>query len=165
MRIEYTLTSDDVFAWMRWVVNRRPQIKLGRRYIPILFWLIVVLFTYLQFGGWIPIVTAALLGAVFSWAILPRLFDQALHRQFKASIDGAADGLIGPHSLELSNADLIHRTSAAEARVGASSIREIAWTDGYVYLMLGVDNGIIVPLRDQVEETRLFVEILEAETD
>lgn len=162
LSLHYTVDRDDLMSWMRWVINRRPQIRKARRYISPLFAAIVVLITLMQFPNWAAATAAALVGSLVGWLVLPRLLDNALERQLRSSADGVADGVLGSHTLYLRGTELTHATSAAETVTRATNLREIVVHEGRAFLMLGSEQGIVVPLDGGGSEAAEFIAAVEA---
>ena len=159
--LDYRVERDDLLAWMRWVVNRRPQITKARRFVPPLFTAIVVLITLMQFPSWPALAIAAVAGALIGWLALPRLLKGVVERQLQSSADGVADGVLGDHKLWLRGDQLTHRTTASQSVIQAGSLREIVVEEGRAFLMLGTEQGIVVPGADH-PETAAFLAALEA---
>lgn len=159
--LDYQVEREDLIAWMRWVVDRRPQVQKARRFVPPLFAVVVVLITLLQFPNWPALAIAAVVGSLIGWLVLPRVLQGVLERQLHSSADGIADGVLGKHTLSLRGDELTHTTTASQTVIRVASLREVLVDEERAFLMLGSEQGIVVPIAGR-PEAAAFVSAIEA---
>lgn len=145
MRIALDIVEDDVRAWMRHILDSDGQTQKAQRAIRLITPVLLLLLGILT-AGWIGGLIFGFVGLLMSLFYVP----WALRSQFKRRIDtevaALPDGMIGHHTIELTDTSIEWKTSAVTATWQRSAIRQVAETDTHAFVMFSKSSAFIVPL-------------------
>lgn len=153
MRIRYDVTLDDVVALNHHHIRHSPFV---RRRMTFLRWLLPgVLLAYFlavatvrsptpAMAVWMPAGWVAV--SVVWMLVFPRLMRWKSARQVRQLYaEGKNQGMVGPHELELTGDELIHRSSVSESRLRCSAIERVDTDGGYTFLYVSATSAHIIP--------------------
>lgn len=158
--ISFTVTEDDQRAWMEFAIGEQGRVDALRVAVSMLSILVFVIvgFATFDFTG---LGIGALVGIVFALSVVPVLLKRSVRRQIDQAIDTAPDGSLGPVTLELTPDQLTFTTSSVRSTWQRRAIRRVAVRQDHAFVMFGPNNGLVVPLYDDLNREReAFVDAL-----
>ncbi|WP_251864497.1 YcxB family protein [Achromobacter sp. Marseille-Q4962] len=168
-RMVVDLTADD-YAEFAVYVYKRPDLRNRRfrSHLRFAIVMIVVLFAYLAWQTWGPggpdwgrmlptyaeglavgLGILALLAAAYEF-LLPPLVRMNTRRMVSRQSDGM---FLGRHQLDFGPEGIDDATGSASGRMEWDAIKRVEETPEHLYVLLGTQQGVIIPKRGQNEAT------------
>lgn len=161
MQVAYELTERDLRAFFDHLVEEQGMLRAFNRRVLLLFPIVTALVGWLAFE-WIGALFGLAVGALVAILVIPQTMKATFSKRFDQMLAAAPDGLMGPHTLELTDdAELVATTSASSCRWVRSAVRSVVTTDEHAFIKFGPENALILPLRpDPAGDRRRIVESL-----
>ena len=158
-QVSYVLTMADIHAFNAHYARESPVARAGR--MKVRFALTFFLAALLGALGWGAQATLGfwLLGTIIllAWfSLFPRRLE-AMQRRFTERTYqlGKNAGLLGPHTVELTDEGVIERTPVRELKVKWEAMEKIAHSDQHVFLWTSGFNALVLPRRAFADEDAL----------
>jgi YcxB-like protein len=158
-QISYVLTMADIHAFNQHYARTSPVVRAGRLKVRLaMTFFLAALLGALGWGARAD-VGFWLLGAViilFWFAIFPRRLE-AMQRGFteRTYQAGKNAGLLGPHTVELTDEGVVERTPVRELKVKWEAVEKVASSDEHLFVWTSGFNALVVPRRAFPDEDAL----------
>lgn len=152
MKIDYELSKYDYLDFnMNYMSNLKTgkKVFIAQRYItPIVFFIVALIMTKAtsipqgdSFKG------AALCYVL--WAIFyPRYFNWASSKRILKMLDeNGSEGMMGDHSLTLTERSIINSTPRGDSRTDWKNIKKIIETQKHIFIFISAESAYILPAR------------------
>lgn len=147
LKAGYDVTEDDIRAWIRFALAQRDEVQRSVRMAMVLLPIITTLLGWLVEGALGAAVGLAF-GLIMGLLVFPQLMKRTIDGRIETAIEQLPDGIVGPHSLEVLDDRIVWTTTAVHSTWKRSAIRRVAKTADHAFVMLGPENAIVVPLRN-----------------
>ena len=154
MSVEMALTEADYGAWMEFVLDGDRQIQESQKGIRVVVPIITALVGLLA-GGVVVGAVFLVAGLLMSWLFVPWALARQFARRIATYIADLPAGMIGAHTLELSDHTIRWTTAAVDATWQRSAIRQVAETDDHFFIMFAKNSALIVPRAPDPDGARL----------
>ena len=150
-QVSYVLTMADIHAFNLHYAQTSPVVRRGRlrMRLAMSFFLAALLGAlgwgaHAGFGFWL---TGALI-ILFWFAIFPRRLE-AMQRGFTERTYGSGKnlGLLGPHTVELTDEGVVERTAVRELKVKWEAVERVAHSEEHLYIWTSGFNALVLPKR------------------
>ncbi|WP_254842698.1 YcxB family protein [Bacillus sp. MRMR6] len=164
MEIKYNLSEEDYLKFNLFHVKNsetaKKSLKMQRYATPIIYIIIAYVFANLADIPFLyTFLPFAFIGGL--WSIFyPKYFYNHIKRQTKKMIaEGKNDGLLGRHTMNLSEEGIVDTTANGETKVNWSGIIKYKEDDATLYLYNSSVSAYIIPKRDipNIEELKTFL--------
>jgi hypothetical protein len=164
MKFNYNLTEDDFIKYNLFHVKNSESalksLKMQRFLTPVLYAIIAyVLSSFADIPflyAFIPFLIVSILWVVF----YPKYFYNRITRHTKKMVtEGKNEGLLGKHSMNLTEEGIVDSTSSGETKVHWSGIEKFKEDDSNLFLYNSSISAYIIPKRDltDLEEVRTYL--------
>lgn len=148
VKITYENSLEDLVAFNRYHFAHSPTARRSRSFLLWLSPLCILLFL-------VPLALAerslglmaiALISATLCALVAPWILRTSMERQVrKLYSEGANKGTIGKHELELTEDELIERTSYGEQRTRLQAFERVITTSGYTFIYVSALMAHVIP--------------------
>ena len=164
MKINYSLTEEDFLNFnMFHIKNSKTAIRalnMQRFITPIIFLILSYVISKVGNISFLELFITFLIVSILWIIFYPKYFYHHIIRHVKKMIkEGKNDGLIGQHSLNMTEEGIVDSTSFDENKVTWSGIKAFKEDKKYFYLYNSSVSAYILPKRDlhSVEEIRNYL--------
>ncbi len=165
MKIEYTLLEEDYIHFNLYHIKNsstgRKALMIQKFLSPVMFVFIAYIFSSMTetpfIFMFIPMFILSILWLIF----YPKYFYNSIKRQSKKMIkEGKSDGLLGKHTMTLTEEGIYDQNGKGETKVNWSGIQFMKEDDDFFYLYNSSVSSYILPKRalTDEEEFRKFVQ-------
>lgn len=167
MRIDYSLTVDDIITFNMYHIGHSPTIRKQVAYGQIItaFVTIITMFALIYFtdrdknisliGFILPV-----LGGIILFVLFPVIYRYEAKRQARKLLaEGQNTSLLGTHHLSLSPEAITSTSEVASATLKWSAITDVKDSSDYIFLYTSAMSAMIVPKRvfSSTEEIQVFL--------
>lgn len=158
-QVSYVLTMDDIHAFNAHYSRESPVARRGRAKMRLaMTFFLAVLLGALGWGARASVGFWLLGGLIllFWFAVFPRRLE-AMQRNFteRTYQAGKNAGLLGPHTVELTDEGVVERTPVRELKVKWEAVEKVASTDSHLFLWTSGFNALVLPRRAFADEDAL----------
>jgi len=147
------IAEEDMRAWMRHVLDNDGQTQKAQKAIRLITPVLLLLIGFLV-AGWIGGVIFGIVGLLMGMFYVPWAMKTQFKRRIDTEVAALADGMIGHHTIELTDTAIEWKTSAVTATWKRSAIRNVTETDTHAFVKFSKSSAFIVPLEPDPEGTR-----------
>lgn len=147
------IAEEDMRAWMRHVLENDGQTQKAQRAIRLITPILLFLLGFLT-AGWIGALTFGFFGLLMGMFYVPWAMKTQFKRRIDIEVAALADGMIGHHTIELTDTSIEWKTSAVTATWLRSAIRNVTETETHGFVMFSKSSAFIVPLEPDPDGNR-----------
>ncbi len=165
MEINYNLTEEDYIHFNLYHVKNS---KTGKQALtwqqflsPLFFIIIAYIYSMISDMPFLPLFITFFIMSILWIVFYPKYFYNLITRNAKKMIkEGKNEGLLGEHSMKMTEEGIVDTSLQRETKVTWSGITGFKEDDGYIYLYNSSVSAYILPKREinHVDEARNYIQ-------